>query len=496
MLTSRGLCYLRTPFSLGRNIANWPTVFCTRSFIADHQSDLGFFPQDYQQKRLTSRSLSTRRNVRATNMGDEKRVSSVKLSSKMASKCFNLNDYDFIGFDLDNTVLRYNVRNCVEMEYQEMAKYLVKEKEYSAQLLEPFDAGIDFLQKGLVLDCEKGNILRISRTGTVLRAAHGSRFLSDEEIIRIYGPERCWSLMQKFSENILDIWNGPVSLKLRNLLDYFDMPVSLLFSRIVDTIDAEQGGVQSTYTCWPDILSALVHIYSREHFESGISDYFNLLKAHPEKYLLRTNPSVIQWLKELKSTKATFLLTGSNSDFADFTATYALGENWRQLFDQVICFARKPAFFFDRRPFIEVSGYQECDPVDPNQLTVGKLYTQGNAVDLIEILKQKNPVPSPRVLYIGDNLIQDVFAPSTICGWDAVAVIEELKANATDEELLTSTCWDSYFKCAGHKSFWSEIIEKHSKICIPSLDILAEHPLNHSYPAFGDDSDEPRGYHK
>uniref|UniRef100_A0A1B0CC25 5'-nucleotidase domain-containing protein 1 n=1 Tax=Lutzomyia longipalpis TaxID=7200 RepID=A0A1B0CC25_LUTLO len=406
---------------------------------------------------------------------------------------FNLNDYDYLGFDLDNTVLRYNVRNVVRMEYQVMAKYLVEEKGYSAKLLEPLEADEDFLQKGLILDCENGNILRISRSGVVLRAAHGRRFLTDDEIASYYGPERRWELGRKFSEDILKVWNGPVSLKLRNLLDYFDMPVSLLYSRIVDAIDAERGGVQASYNVWPDILSGLVQIYTREHFQSGVSEYFNLLREHPDEYLHKTSPSVITWLKELKRTKATFLLTGSNIDFADFTASYALGNNWRDLFDSVICFARKPAFFFDhQRPFLDVSGYEECGPA--KSLQINKVYSQGNAKDLMEILKQKKPMDNPNILYIGDNLIQDVFTPSTTCGWDTVAVIEELNIRQDDEKLLKSTCWDSYFSCSGQKSFWSEIIEKHSRICVPSLDVLAQKPIDYSYPAFGDDS-EINGYH-
>ncbi|XP_059620842.1 5'-nucleotidase domain-containing protein 1 [Phlebotomus argentipes] len=490
MIASRGLNYMRTPLSLGRTIVKCHAVCCSRSLWGDYHSDSGDFGQKIHCKHL-SRPLSTRRSVRATDLGE--RIS--EKADKMA-KSFSLSDYDYVGFDLDNTVLRYNVREVVEMEYQVLAKYLVQQKGYTAKLLEPLDAAVDFLQKGLILDCERGNVLRISRTGIVLRASHGTRFLSDDEIVAYYGAERRWNLAEQFKEDILAIWNGPVSLKLRNLLDYFDMPVSLLFSRIVDAIDAERGGVQPHYTVWPDILQGLVHIYSREHFESGVSEYFNLLRAHPDKFLLKTSPGVIEWLRELKRTKTTFLLTGSNSDFADFSAGYALGKQWRDLFDTVICFARKPAFFFDQsRPFINVSGYQECGPVPADQLRIGKLYTQGNARDLVEILKQKQPVDKPKVLYIGDNLIQDVFAPSTVCGWDAVAVSEELQCRQSDEELLTSTCWDSYFSCAGHKSFWSEIIEKHSRICVPSLDVLAQNPIDHSYPAFGEDS-ETRGYHK
>ena len=38
-------------------------------------------------------------------------------------------------------------------------------------------------------------------------------------------------------------------------------------------------------------------------------------------------------------------MTGSNVDFASFTASNSLGEKWQSLFDIVGCFARKPGLF-------------------------------------------------------------------------------------------------------------------------------------------------------
>ncbi|XP_050457360.1 uncharacterized protein LOC126854541 isoform X1 [Cataglyphis hispanica] len=84
-------------------------------------------------------------------------------SIKVNMDVFKFTDYDCIGFDLDNTLLRYNITNLVQREYEILARFLVDERKYSAKhLLKPLtDNDLDFMQKGLLLDAERGNILRI-----------------------------------------------------------------------------------------------------------------------------------------------------------------------------------------------------------------------------------------------------------------------------------------------------------------------------------------------
>lgn len=62
-------------------------------------------------------------------------------------KIFSLADYDCIGFDLDNTIVKYNVKNMIYLEYQCLADFLIM-KGYSKEfLLKPIDEGADFMQK-------------------------------------------------------------------------------------------------------------------------------------------------------------------------------------------------------------------------------------------------------------------------------------------------------------------------------------------------------------
>ena len=75
--------------------------------------------------------------------------------------------------------------------------------------------------------------------------------------------------------------------------------------------------------------------------------------------------------------KFLYVITGSHVDFASHVASYALGQDWMDLFDIVIFFARKPSFFLDRRPFWKLDGDQEVDPFTGwDELNTNHFYSQ------------------------------------------------------------------------------------------------------------------------
>lgn len=188
---------------------------------------------------------------------------------------FRISDYDCVGFDLDNTLLRYKIADMVQLEYEALARFLVDSKGYAGDaLLRPHTEQLDFLQRGLILDLRRGNVLKVAADGFIRRAAHGTRFLSDAEVVEVYGAARHWSEIDAYAGNLLYTWEGPAAQSMRTLLDYFDLPFSLLFGRCVDELDAERrrrgetvaAGV-NTYDIWPDILEGVYQLYSREHFQ-------------------------------------------------------------------------------------------------------------------------------------------------------------------------------------------------------------------------------------
>lgn len=450
---------------------------------------------------------------------------------------FNLIDYDIIGFDLDNTLACYNLPNMIKLEYKVLAEYLVKYKDYPKEILRPIDDDIDFLQRGLLLDADRGNLLKINGDGIILKASHGTRFLNDDEIIDIYGDEKYWNIAGQFTDDPLSTWNGPLSEKLRTFLDYFDLPASLCIARIIDAIDAknekclssnliESRNQQPKYNIWLDVLDGLTHLYRREAFAEGNSKYFEEIKAEPQRYVLKINPKVINWLKEMKKTKAIYLLTGSNIDFVEIVANHAFGKDndWKELFDIVIAYARKPGFFMDEtRSFYEVTNMKEGKKIEnSHDLKLNQIYSQGNWKNLKNLLKQKFNIKNPRCLYIGDNLIQDIYTPCKYMNCDTISVVNEmLEINYKNEEnniiqqqqqnnltnsynssyenefknIISSSKWGSYFGVNNKPTVWTDIILNYSKICIPDIDYLAGKPINYSYNCFNTDCTKYEGFY-
>lgn len=424
----------------------------------------------------------------------------VKLTTMSSFHCTNhpflrLGDYDCIGFDLDNTLCEYDISLSVEMEYNILSKYLVKEKGYDPDfLLKPLDrSSLDFLQKGLLVDFDRGNLLKIAENGLILKASHGTTFMSEREIVEIYGEDRKWEIAGELCNNALDAYNGPPSDKMRAFLDYFDVPASLAFARVVDSLDRSLSKPTGTYNVWPDVLAGLEYMYRKESFTGSEESFFQQIRSNPSMYIHKCNPTVIEWLKKIKESKiVTFLITGSAFDFASLTAETCLGKDWRDLFDIGVFYARKPGFFYGCRPFIKLDGLEETSPVDGRDLELGNMYSQGNWQELYQLFSKKLNKKAPKCLYFGDNLIQDVFTPSAYSKCDTVAIVEELMAEKTTvslcerNTLLVSESWGSYFfyEKLNLNTVWSKVINNHSKMCIPSLSVLAQYSLNQEFKTF------------
>lgn len=396
---------------------------------------------------------------------------------------FSLSDYDCIGFDLDNTICEYKIDSLAQMEYEVLSKFLVEKKGYDENYLyAPLDSeAVDFFQRGLILDLKKGNILKLNENGVIIKASHGSKFLSEDSVKTIYGSSKTCELSENILNNLTLAWQEPFKQNYRLLLDYFDLPASLGFARAVDS--RESGGNDDYPAVGQDLLSALIYMYSRDHFKTGESEFFRRVKANPQNYINKCSDKVIHWLKELRKNKKIFLVTGSNIDNASFTASNCLGDGWKDLFDIVICYACKPGFFEMDRPFFSLNGLNEGNELKKHNMKLGNAYSQGNWKDLYTVLCNNSSKKS-RCLYIGDNFVEDVYAPRRNILCDTVAVSEELSAegfcgnNHPSGNYIRSKKWGSCFIESGSLTLWGSVIDNYAKICIPSLNYLANFEIH------------------
>lgn len=414
---------------------------------------------------------------------------------------FTLDSYDCIGFNLDNTVCHFNIEELMKLEYDILSRFLIDSKHYNAKyLLEPLEMNADFLQRGLIMDFERGNVIRTSADGTILKASHGNKLLSDEILHDQYGLDKKWDVLERYVIDPVQIWNTDLNSKMRACLDFFDIPAALCFANCVDAVDATFGP-QIVYKIWPDILEGLQNMFNRENFATNKGGFYSKLKANPEKYYSKCNDSVLKWLKEIKQKKKTFLITGSNVDFAQFSATNSIGENWMDYFDMVVFYAKKPEFFTANNPFLRIKDSEETnDILKINRFIKTHVYSQGNWDEMYDLISHMTEKESPKTLYFGDNLIQDIYAASEFGNCDTIALLEEVSAEGMignfkkdpNSPILTSRMWGSLF-CVTDRNgqdiptLWSELIKRHCKLCIPSLNVMASQPLNYKYKTFTQD---------
>jgi hypothetical protein len=145
-----------------------------------------------------------------------------------------------------------------------LADYLIREKGYDARLKRPLAEDANFLHKGIVMDVDFGNFVKLSADGRVLRASHGTRVMTDAEITGQYGPLRSDESLRQMAADPIDATEGPIHRKYRPFKDYFDLPALVMCARIVDLLDYANGNKPlEKYNFWKDVLYGLVEMFSR-----------------------------------------------------------------------------------------------------------------------------------------------------------------------------------------------------------------------------------------
>uniref|UniRef100_A0A8C6SLA0 5'-nucleotidase domain-containing protein 1 n=1 Tax=Neogobius melanostomus TaxID=47308 RepID=A0A8C6SLA0_9GOBI len=410
---------------------------------------------------------------------------------------FCLSDCDVIGFDLDHTLCRYHLKETSRLIYESFTRYLVEHKGYDKELLELTPATWDFCFKGLVVDLEDGSLVKLAEDGTVLRfvQTHFTKYY--------------------FYDN------------------YFDLPGALLCGRVFDAFHKQGKEVNSEF--WKDMIAAIDHNYNTSAFKEDAGTYFPCVKRDPGRYLQPCSDAVKTWLRTMKSAgKVLLLITSSHSDYCRLICQHILGKDFEELFDIIITNALKPGFFSlvpHQRPFRNLVNDEEESEGLPSLDKPG-WYSQGNWPHLHELLKTMTGKPEPKVVYFGDSMRSDMFPASSFGKWETVMIVEEMegegvpkmkaaKSNQAPVEPLekkgkfevsvkllsitASNQWGSYFvdvqrTAEGdeevHKLTWCcHCIHKYSTLAIPSVEHIADLPLDYKFPRFSPDKPCTSGYY-
>ncbi|CAF1160912.1 unnamed protein product [Rotaria sordida] len=303
------------------------------------------------------------------------------MASSSTKKVFSLLSCDWIGFDLDHTLIRYRLFDLHKLIYESMREYLIDTYEYNCDFL-PISYNDHFSVKGLIYDSFNGNLIQLNSNGLVNISLHGvNRHLTSEQIKEIY----------------------PNALK-----------------------DIEEDTSKRFCETRPERRSE----YLFYDFNRG--NYFSSLRLNPDKYIYK-RLDVPQWLEKLKKlNKKLFLATNSSFNNTDLLTRYAFGDDWKDLFDLIIVVCKKPSFFSNskKRSFHRFIDENTTIPVNNEDIikdfNKNYIYSFGSSEDLHFIMSQISK-KDPLVIYFGDHIKSDINALKCYTNWLAGVVIEELE---------------------------------------------------------------------
>ena len=325
------------------------------------------------------------------------------MSNVFVNRTLNLRKIKYIGLDMDHTLVRYNTQAFEGLAYQGMLTKLVSDKGYPEEV-KNLEMDFSSVIRGLVVDANKGNLLKVSRHGAIRVSLHGTQKISFQQQQRDYHGTYVDLSLPDFS----------------SIDTAFSISVAILFAQLVDLKDVKPN----QYPEYHVMIEDIIEVMDMSHRDDSLK---SIVRENMKDYIIQ-EPEVAEGLERFKKHgKKLFILTNSDFHYSKALLEYAIDpflkehKSWMDLFDYTITLSRKPRFFFDKQNFLKVN------PVDGTMTNydadlVPGIY-QGGCADLFE--KSLN-ISGEDVLYVGDHIYGDIVRLKKDCNWRTALVVEEL----------------------------------------------------------------------
>ncbi len=326
-------------------------------------------------------------------------------SPVFVNRTLNMKKINYIGLDMDHTLVRYKTENFEQLAYASMCQKLVNDLSYPKQIANlkfNFNRAI----RGLVIDKVRGNILKLSRHAAIRESYHGTRPINFSEQKKIYKSTYI---------DLSDPDYDPVDTS-------FSYSFATLFAQLVDLKDDE---LRDSLPDYGQIAADLIFVLDAAHRDGTIK---NQVAEDLDHYIIK-DPELVEGLERYKKHgKKIFVVTNSEYHYTKLLMDYAIqpflkdSSSWSELFEFVVTLASKPRFFTDRLPFLKITS-DEGTMINANGIETGGIY-QGGCADIIT----KNLKLSPEeILYIGDHIYGDIVRLKKDCAWRTALVVEEIE---------------------------------------------------------------------
>lgn len=336
-----------------------------------------------------------------------------------------------IGFDMDYTIAQYKQPAFDKLAFDGAKEKLVKKLGYPMKLLD-VDYDHTFWVRGLIIDTQRGNFLKIDRHKYVRVAYHGFTRISSRTRKDLYS--RFFNQVPSFSEK-----------QYVNMDTLFQFVDASLFASLVEMKDNDENEFLDFKT-YEEIYRDVRECVDLCHRDGVIKDE---VARNPEKYII-LDDDLVPMLKRFRDDGIkVFLLTNSHWEYTSVAMNYLfhqadvdpelkLKNEWTDLFDVIVVGSCKPAYLVD--PYLNLF---RCDPqngslrntdglfeiealgVDGAKkfLSKGKIFQGGNWKHLTAMLEIK---AGEEILYVGDHLYSDVLRSKRTLGWRSVFIMPEL----------------------------------------------------------------------
>ena len=339
--------------------------------------------------------------------------------------------------DLDFTLVRYIEPAFTELMYRVLGQAMVS-RGYSDMLLEPLwvRRALEFTQNGLVADLRTGNLMSLGKECEVMACFYGFTARTEEEIRMIYG----------------DPPHFPISPTHRIpgqywcFLTHFAIMETALYSACIELL-ARHHSTKSLSELETDLYASVLEIFDTPLGQATDQSFYTELYRYPGKYI-HTERRLPELLKALGKTLV--VVTNSYAEFTEFVCSYALGKDWKAMFDFVVVGAGKPHYFEEG--------------IEGKRLESGWMLG-GSHRDLLQ------RYPGKSFAFVGDHFLNDVAAPKQYLNWPAIAIISELET----EPLSPAPAYFSHFgSFVREENYWINFVLENAARVQQSLESVLE----------------------
>ncbi|GIL92324.1 hypothetical protein Vretifemale_19840 [Volvox reticuliferus] len=382
------------------------------------------------------------------------------------NRALNMKQIKAIGYDMDYTLAQYKPDTFESLAHKETVSKLIEVFRYPEELRR-LDFQWDYMTKGLIIDKERGNVLKVDRHNYVKVAYHGFRELPVDVRKAVYNGHHSAGAA---GAGVFDEAGGYAMVD-----TLFSLAEAYLFMQLVEMKDHDRHDILRRKS-YKDLYRDLRTAVDMCHRDGSLK---RAVAANPEKFIHRDEHLVHVLETHRASGRSVFLATNSLFDYTNVVMNFLISgktgaqktSEWLQYFDVVMVGCAKPSFFQHRAPLFSVDVntgmLKNTDngapiiPIDEQDMSeesaavassaptptasgsgsssgvltspaapAGSVRCGSNVFQggwYMDLHKMLGVTEGNQVLYVGDHIYGDIVKSKKDIGWRTMLVVPELE---------------------------------------------------------------------